>query len=149
MSSNYHVYVGPYVKVNVPDVIKENLVRSCPTKSCPRHGKIILTSFCPECGSKIEGVTFLMSHSVDLQGLLETYLQDLDLFQVVRLEDKVECYLPNRRDQGGINLHHEDGKETPIPDLNFTHPDWDRLTKMLDEQKISYEKKSGIIEWWY
>jgi hypothetical protein len=67
MSTDYHVYLGPYLVCPKKKVIKEIRLRGCVNPRCPRYQKNFLGDsigkFCRECGVAIG--TFSVERSVE------------------------------------------------------------------------------------
>lgn len=147
MSSSYHIYVGPYVKVTRPCETKSHGVMTCPKESCMQFQKRVTSKCCPECGTPIKQIMVPRVRYVDTHELMLEHLHDEDLFRTIYLDEKTELCIPNRRDQGGLTLSENDTTEHPLPIMEFLHDDWKKLTSILDAQGVVYDKKTGIIEW--
>lgn len=61
MGIDYHIHVGPYIKVKETIVKQKEEFYSCINIFCKNHKKHIADKFCNECGKKIE----LFSHFID------------------------------------------------------------------------------------
>lgn len=60
MSTNYTVYIGPYVRCTVGRVDVQREIRSCVNAACTEHTRIVWSTdvqFCLRCGTTIGTVT--------------------------------------------------------------------------------------------
>jgi hypothetical protein len=85
----------------------------------------------------------------DLYTLMWTNFKDGDLFITVKLNGKKGVFLlSNLKDpstQGALNIKDEGVYDLPSKD--FSHENWKKVEKMLKEESIKFEEKTGIILW--
>jgi hypothetical protein len=73
-------------------------------------------------------------------------LGDIDVFQEIHIGD-LFYLVPNRKDQGGEFIDQWEEGCYNIPPKEFLHHDWINLFKALEEAKIDYDMRCGIIKW--
>jgi hypothetical protein len=163
MSLDYHYYMGPYVKVWLPDRTYTSKIRTCTNTQCKEHGKYTPNSFCSTCGSSVADCTLHKTGKMNLHDFFEEELGNVDIFQAIHIEDHPEygLVLPNQRDQGGINI--EEPGTYNLPDMAgvtgaiideptkiggyFDQKDWKLLIDKLNEKKITYAPQIGLVHY--
>lgn len=158
MGYNTTVYVGPYVKVYLPEVDSTEDIMTCPENDCSNHGKRVSSKFCDKCGAEIKLVPFIRKKSFNIYQALEDRI-DEDNFFVATQEwigsdepDDFVLFLSNCRDQGGYDIDEHDYGEFTFPDTHhdfFAHEDWAELIKVLTDLNLKFEKKTAIVRYYH
>lgn len=153
------VYVGPYVKVFLPEVDNTENIMTCPEKDCSNHGKRAgASNFCDKCGAEIKLVSFIRKKSFNIYQALKDRI-DEDNFFVATQEwigstekNDFVLFLSNCRDQGGYRIDEHEYGEFTLPDTHydfFAHEDWTELTKVLTDLNLRFEKKIAIVRYYH
>jgi len=150
MGVEQNFFIGPYLRVWVPQEKVEDKVKTCINKDCSNYRtKGLLANFCPECGRETMSVVFPRVVSLNLWVLLEETFSDGDMFEYLDLNpDPYILVIPNNLEtQGGINPREEKGIEFSYPKdySDFEREDWKKLTELLEIKKIKYEKCIGVL----
>lgn len=99
MSTDYNVYIGPYIRVANPKRPHKIEVNCCAVKSCKLLHQVTDNKFCPSCGTPIKSVTKQENRQIEADGWEEfdDKLTPLVSNEFLNLKNK-EIFIPN----GGI-----------------------------------------------
>lgn len=84
-SMSNKVYLGPYLKVDKIDwqIPTKTKMNTCSNEQCQEHGKILLSKFCPGCGSEVVKVS--LWREADAKDIISETGVCEDFFSVVAL----------------------------------------------------------------
>lgn len=68
MSTDYNVYVGPYIRVANPKKPHKIEVKCCNKKGCNLFQAVTKNNFCPSCGSPIKSITKSDNRRIEASG---------------------------------------------------------------------------------
>lgn len=159
MGYNSTVYVGPYVKVFLPQVDVTNTIKTCSNTVCRCHGKVNQsTPFCGACGHEIQMIPYTRKDSFNIHQMLYERVGQ-DTFFVVTQEwlsseepEDFVILIPNRKSQGGFSIEEHEFGEYLFPPLQpspFTQGDWVKLIEVLKELNLKHVNAAGIIRYYH
>ena len=159
MGIDYNVYIGPYVLCQNEKVEAEEMMRTCPKKSCPGHKKRPHphgSKFCTECGSKFDEVPVkVKTDRVESWELLEELENQICIItdEFKGIPKHCDIWISN----GGLGKHFDPKYDTWVAELGavgeesiqeFEEKCAKSLTRLCDEYgEKNVEIKWGTIGW--
>jgi len=161
MSSHLHTYIGPFLKVKLPEenkpITKTNKLSICVNAECKNYKKDRNAKFCSSCGCLTEeNITTDTTHSIHVISAYELLEEfgDLNLlWSLGDTEDKFEWMLPNSQSIHSLRIDNSvDEMEMKIPDENIAILNFNRIyanfIKFLTDKKIEFEIHFSVINYW-
>jgi NAD-dependent SIR2 family protein deacetylase len=151
MSVDRKIYVGPYLDVTIPIVCLSKFCLTCSNKKCTNYKKTCTGNFCKLCGSPLDSITFKEEHLVDIHEIMLNELNNQDLLSTIYKPDGNVLLISNFKEQGGFRIDSGETIEYSLENINedlFKQKDWINIMNKLEEHKIGYIKKIGIINYY-
>lgn len=153
------VYVGPYVKVFLPQVDVTMVIKTCPNTVCRTHGTVNRsTVYCGVCGHEIKEVPITKKETFNIYQMLMDRVGQ-DTFFVVTQEwlssnepEDFVILIPNRREEGGYNIEEQEFGEYILPCLQtqyFKQGKWLKVREVLDMSSLKHVDNIGIIKYYH
>jgi hypothetical protein len=143
--------MGPFLKIVNYKKVSQRSVRGCVNSACKKfHKDIVLSSdmFCPTCGNAYENFEQDYDERFCIHAFTDKHFKDCDMFCGFVCGDDY-IVITNRSCQGGEWLDEEkSSKDISEISSNFSHEDWKKLFEKFEEHEVSFEKHSGIVQWY-
>ncbi len=150
------VYLGPFLRVWMPERTAHIPVQSCTNEECKKYGEHNRHQFCGYCGKEVKRISINKPSHLILHDFLNEEFQDPDMFIDVQPDGKEYILVvPNRhKKQGGAFF--EDSPDSEILVFSdgiehfraeFDREDWIKLVTTLLDRGIKYEQLTGVLQW--
>jgi len=150
MSMSMNIYLGPYLAINKVKIPSERKEITCPNTKCEFYGRYMNSKFCDGCGNRIAQVTVPIEIDFDYYDMMEVEFGNGDLLSRPYMDkDDFDFLIANSGGQGGLHIDHQDENEIPITTETLpSGGDWDKVCKALDDRKMTYQKRYGLLTWY-
>ncbi len=147
-------YVGPYMKVWMPEDPKLYTCLGCANIDCNLYGEEVSSNYCVHCGQPI--VEVKVGELVEAISFNELSIEIFGSSVVFRHIKDVEFILvaPYVTERQGGKYFGYSGEIFAITDhldknfmYDFNREDWVKLYSALIERGIEFEQKYGILNW--
>ncbi len=159
MGTEYKVYVGAFLQIDVPEKERIRNFRGCGNDDCDRKDLMQGGNFCNACGKKIETRHKIVKEHPHFREFLPSKFEDSFFgWQFWKHDEKNSQWvlMPNLStlSKMGFFLDSQDLMMTAeIPDRDFAEQEFQSMYKeeigYLMANGCSVELKYGIIHFWY
>jgi len=154
MGSEYRVYVGAYLKVDVPETEEVKNFQGCGKDNCVHKDKPQSGKFCNGCGSKLETLHDTVKYFPHLCDFIDEKFEDsLWCFSPSNLKDGIWIAMPTDLPKIGFELDDFDDHEVELPDRDIAETQCqltfiDQIGDLLSKG-ASVELKYGIFHYYH
>lgn len=115
MSSDTHIYLGPYIICANRQIQTTMPIRACGTIGCPKCMKPSKSKFCPDCGTTIgEQLKGVTSREVEPDSINLDHRLTRAVDSCRQIKNGHDIFLPEHQGPREFNLHHLEATHMPL-----------------------------------